>query len=288
MYRNKLHEVKESTVDGLKFFVSHHFRPPMQRLFKRLTFSHDGRPHQGFFQTFNFTFASENHHPREASPGNEPSQKDKTASTDNQARKKRRRDLEAKVYEWMKRIPREDELMDPNFYGADGVSDSKSEWLHAVTQSAWTRINRPEISTALGEGMADGWNRDLEDVVVKGGAWSDGDLPLVRDRALALRSMGRTGREQQRAESGREEQNRAEKSATTIAENTGAPANFVQAATDTLQTEALKMFVQGSIAPSVASQTPPPSSKSCSLPKRDEAERLSIWKRVTKRYSMLI
>ncbi|KAG0633411.1 hypothetical protein HOY80DRAFT_628641 [Tuber brumale] len=256
----------------------------MQRLFKRLTVSHPGRSHQGYFHAFDFTFTLANHHLHRVSPSKGRSQEDGTAGARNHARVKQRQDLKAKVYEWMEGIPREDELLDPNFYGADGVGERESEWLRSAAPSTGSRIDGPESSTAVGEGVADGCDRDLQYVVVKGGARSDGDLPLLEDLALALRSMDRDGYEQQRAKLEREkEPRRAEQSATTTAENTGPPARFFQAATDTLQTEVLKKFVPGG----VASQTPLQSSKSCTLPKKDKTERLPVWKRVTKRYSTL-
>ncbi|PWW71804.1 hypothetical protein C7212DRAFT_337876 [Tuber magnatum] len=249
MDTNKLHTIKESTLNGLRFFVSHRVGPSVQRLFRRLTFGHDGRSHSDFSQTFNFTYVPPY---RKVSANNNPPRKDLTANTIDTIKMQQKKALETRVYRWMEAIPLEDELMDPNLYGADSGSDRDREWVRAVSPSTGSGVDQPERSAAVKDAVTDICNGDTQTVVVKDGAHGGGDVPPTRSQFRTLRSIN-------------------------------------QAALDLPEIGSLGGPVQESITPGVVFRTPSTSSQPRSLRNGDKSKRLSFWKRVTtgKHYSRL-
>jgi len=251
------------------------------------------RSHKGYSQNFNFSYvpAYHNHH---VSQSNSPPQQDETASATNPVRMQT---LEARVYAWMEGIPPEDELMDPNFNEADGITDSEREWVRAVSPSSiGSSVGRPGSSTAVVcEGVADGYHRDRQDAMVKGKARDDEGARIVEELAPAMRSISRlsSGRPWGVAAKGDKKQNRpAGKSAATTTQNTPPPpAKFARPAIDLPKTESLERLIQESITSGVVDQTPPPdlplsSSQPFSfLKKKGKSKKASLWKRFTKRYS---
>jgi len=256
-------------------------------------FSHTEDPHEGYSQTFNFTYVPAYHN---INPSNCPSHDgddDETVSAANPVRMQQMRRLEAVVHAWMEGIPPEEELMDPNSDATDGLSDSEREWVRAVSPSIASGIYLPGSSIALGEAAASCYNRDGEEMTLNGGARGGDDLRLAEGLALALRGIGKTGNEREKAEAaGDKEQACAIQSAATSTQNTPPRRRrLARAGMDIPQTESLRRLVRESITPDFDIPTPtlhPPRSSSrrpYSFLKRDKSKRLSLWEKVTQHYS---
>jgi len=183
--------------------------------------------------------------------------------------------------------------MDPNSDATDGLSDSEREWVRAVSPSIASGIYLPGGSIALGEAAASCYNRDGEEMPLNGGARGGDDLRLAEGLALALRGIGKTGNEREKAEAaGDKEQACAIQSAATSTQNTPPRRRrLARAGMDIPQTESLRRLVRESIAPDFDIPTPtlhPPRSSSrrpYSFLKRDKSKRLSLWEKVTQHYS---
>lgn len=212
----------------------------------------------------------------------------------------------------MEGIPPEDELTDPNSNEADGVSDSEREWIRAVSPSSiGSSVGRPGSSNSVivGEGVMDGYHRDIRDTMVKGKARARDDeySRIVEELAPAMRSISELSGVPQKAVARWDKKQNctpAGKSTTTgtktTPQNTPPPqpptasAKFIHhaATVDIPETESLERLIQESITSGVVAQTPPPdlpksSSQPYSFLKKgsSKSKRLSLWKRFTKHHS---
>lgn len=201
--------------------------------------------------------------------------------------------------------------MDPNSNEADGISDSEREWVRAVSPSSiGSSVGRPGSSNSVivGEGVMDGYHRDIQDAMMKGKARARDDeySRIIEELAPAMRSINelsgvpKAAKKQSRTPAGK-----STTTTKTTPQNTPPPppppaasAKFIHhtaATVDIPETESLERLIQESITSGVVAIPPPDLPKSSSsqpsysfLKKKgssSKSKRLSLWKRFTKHHS---
>lgn len=198
--------------------------------------------------------------------------------------------------------------MDPNSNEADGVSDSEREWVRAVSPSSiGSSVGRPGSSTSgvVGEGVMDGYHRDIRDTMVKGKARARDDeySRIIEELAPAMRSISELSGVPKRAKQNRTPAGKSTTTTKTTPQNTPPPpqppaasAKFIHhaATVDIPETESLERLIQESINTSGVVAIPPPdlpksssSQPSYSFLKKkgsSKSKRLSLWKRFTTKH----